>query len=71
MTVIDLAITLEVSDDDKVLEPYRPGAGRQAFARRPVARPGLPRASCGDLDDRGRCLRHGIPSFLRCRRQEG
>jgi len=23
MTVIDLAITLQVSDDDKVLEPYR------------------------------------------------
>jgi hypothetical protein len=25
MTVIDLAITLQVSDDDEVLEPYRPG----------------------------------------------
>ncbi len=29
MTVIDLAITLQVSEDDKDLEPYRRGCGAQ------------------------------------------
>ena len=41
-----------------------PFARTRPATRRPaLTRSGLPRASCGDFDDRGRCPRHGIPSL--------
>jgi len=40
MTVIDPAVTLQVSENDKVLEPYRPGwAGSAVMPVAPAARP--------------------------------